>query len=116
MDRAKLILGTQSTAILFHIVFNYLFVKVWPLHLIGCSIATTLTYTYIYFVNRWKLRNQNELRDAMRVSILDPKVWYDIGTYISIGLPNMITLIIEFISYEVTIIYLGQIGINNQAT
>lgn len=28
----------------------------------------------------------------------------------------MMTLIIEFISYEVTVIYMGQIGIEKQAT
>lgn len=52
----------------------------------------------------------------MKVSIFDPKVRQDLGGYLKIGLPNMITLIVEYISYEVTIIYLGQIGIDNQAT
>jgi Na+-driven multidrug efflux pump len=50
------------------------------------------------------------------VSILDPKVRCDIYSYIEIGLPSMMTIIVEFISYEVTVIYLGQIGIENQAT
>jgi Na+-driven multidrug efflux pump len=52
----------------------------------------------------------------MQVSIFDPKVRHDLAGYLKIGLPSMITLIVEFISYEVTIIYLGQIGIDNQAT
>lgn len=50
------------------------------------------------------------------MSILDPNVRCDFRTYIEIGLPNMLTLIIEFISYEVTVIYMGQIGVENQAT
>lgn len=43
----------------------------------------------------------------MQVSIFDPKVRYDLVAYLKIGLPGMVTLIIEFISYEVTVIYLG---------
>lgn len=33
-----------------------------------------------------------------------------------IGVPNMLTLVIEFIAYEVTVIYLGQVSVDIQAT
>lgn len=107
MNKANLILGTQSSALLLHIFLNYLFVNIWSFDIIGCTIATSLTYLYIFIVNKWKLHNQYDLRDALRVSIFDPKVRYDLWPYLSIGLPSMITLIIEFISYEVTVVYLG---------
>lgn len=107
MNKSSLIFSTQSSALLLHIVFNYLFVSVCKLDIYGCTIATSLTWTYIYCVNNWKLHNQTDLKEALTISISDPKVRYDIWPYLSIGLPNMITLIIEFISYEVTVIYLG---------
>ena len=50
------------------------------------------------------------------MSIFNPKVRCYLMGYLEIGLPNMMTIIIEFISYEVTVIYLGQIGIEHQAT
>lgn len=86
------------------------------LDFIGCPIATTLTWTYIYLVNNWKLNKQTDLHDALAVSVFDPKVRCDIKDYLMIGVPNMLTLVIEFIAYEVTVIYLGQVSVDIQAT
>lgn len=116
MNKSSLILGTQSSALAVHICLNYFFVNVYKCDMVGCAFATFLTYSFIYFVNRWKLSRQSDISDALEVSILDPQVRRNLFGYLEIGLPSMITLIIEFISYEVTVIYLGQIGIENQAT
>ena len=45
------------------------------------------------------------------MSIFDPGFKCDIIEYLRIGVPNMVTLIIEFLGYELTVIYLGQIDI-----
>lgn len=55
MNKSHLILGTQSTALVIHIIFNYLFVYVYGTGMVGCAFATFLTYSFIYIVNKWKL-------------------------------------------------------------
>ena len=55
MNKSHLILGTQSSALVIHICFNYLFVRQFNFGIIGCAFATLLTYVFIYLVNKWKL-------------------------------------------------------------
>ena len=55
MNKSHLILGTQSSALVAHICFNYLFVSHFNFGIIGCAFATFLTYIFIYLVNKWKL-------------------------------------------------------------
>jgi MATE family multidrug resistance protein len=116
MNKSHHIFGTQSSALLLHIMFNYIFVTLAQLDIYGCALATTMTWCYIYLLNNWKLHNETDLKDALSVSIFDPRVRSDMSSYLSIGLPNMVTIIIEFIAYEITVLYLGHIGIVNQAT
>lgn len=115
MNKSSQILTTQSSALLLHIGLNHLLTNIYQLELVGCSIATFFTFCFIYLVNRWKLHSQNDMQEVMCVKLLDQRVRSNIWDYLSIGLPGVFTLVIEFVSYEITVIYLGQIGIEYQA-
>ena len=50
------------------------------------------------------------------MKLYEPKVRKNLWDYVCVGLPGMFTLIIEFISYEITVVYMGQLGVKYQAT
>lgn len=40
----------------------------------------------------------------------------DLGEYLKIGLPNAMILFIEFMSYEILVLFVGHMGVIQQAT
>lgn len=99
-----------------HVFLNYLLISVFGLELVGCAVATFVTYSFIFLVNCAKLKGQSDIKQALEVKLFSKQVRNNLWDYVCVGLPGMFTLIIEFISYEITVIFMGQIGVKYQAT
>ena len=62
---------TQFVAILLHLVFNYIFVNVYQMGVIGTGISGSLTNLFILLANTFMLYRQTDLKEVLDVSIFD---------------------------------------------
>jgi Na+-driven multidrug efflux pump len=55
------------------------------------------------------------LKPANNISIFNKKVYSNIKEYLTIGIPNMIVLILDWTCFEISSIMAGLLGVNEQA-
>lgn len=62
-------------------------------------------------MNEWKTRAERDLDSLNQVSIFDSNVYRDFDEYLKIGIPNALTIFMEFSSYEIMILFVGYLGV-----
>lgn len=112
MGKSKLLVGTQLMAFAIHLFGCHIFFKYYELDIYGAGAANFLTNSVIFCVNRFKLNREMDIKAATTgISIFDKSVREDMGQYMKIGVPNMLTLFIELASYDSNILIVGYIGV-----
>jgi len=102
---------TQAWGLLMHIGFSFLFVTYLKFGIMGTALATFFSNLFIFVVNEMKTKAQEDLIELTSVRITDPNVNRDFYEYLKIGIPNMLTLFMEFASYEIMILLVGYLGV-----
>lgn len=82
---------------------------------VGTALASLLTNTQVLAMNYYLTSREEDLHDALHVSIFDPRVRQDLATYLKIGLPNMTIILLDWTCFEITSLMAGILGVNEQA-
>ena len=94
-----------------HIALSFLLVSHCELGIVGTALATFFSNLYIFVVNELKTKAQTDLTELNKASILDAKVYCNFAEYLRIGVPNMLTIFMEFTSYEIMVLLVGYLGV-----
>ena len=68
-------MNSQIFSLPLHILFNYIFVTKCDLGIVGCGLASILTYTFLLICNVVQTNQIKEMDEATQVSIRDKRVW-----------------------------------------
>lgn len=109
-------MNTQVYGLIMHISLSYLFITKWNLGVAGTGLATFLSNLFIFVVNEYKTQAELDIAELNEVSIFDKNVCRDFDEYLKIGIPNALTIFMEFSSYEIMILFVGYLGVIQQAT
>jgi len=94
-----------------HIALSFLLVTYFELDVAGTALATLFSNLFIFITNEVKTHAQEDLQEINEVSIRNRKVYRDFDEYLKIGVPNALTIFMEFSSYEVMILFVGYLGV-----
>ena len=103
-------------AVPLHLCSAYLFVYVMDLNIIGICYALNITYFILFIFLHWYTSQINSIKDAW----FYPKYkeifnYIDIIEYIKLGLPGALMMMINYLGLELTALFAGYIGLNEQA-
>ena len=103
---------SQVISLPMHILFNYIFVRVFDFGVVGCGIASNLTYAFLLFSNIFQANQLADLDDALRVSIYEKRVWTNLREYLSFGVPNLLIIFLDWACFEMLTLFSGYFGIS----
>lgn len=110
-DHSKEQMNVQVFLAFVHILWNYIFVIVLDLGVIGSGISSTIT-NILLFIGNWYYTNiLDDLKEANRVSQFDKNVNNGLIDYLKIGIPSMVVMILDFLSQNIMTLLCGYIGI-----
>ena len=81
----------------------------------GITLASFLTNLLVLILNIWLTNATNFLEIANRISIFDLRVYKNLKTYLSIGIPCVMILVLDWSCFEVSSLMAGYIGVNELA-
>ena len=104
----------QSSATLIHIVWCYLFVKVWDMEIVGLAIATDITtFTMLVIVTGYA-HCIKSIKETLFFPTTDSfRGWAE---YLRLSVPATLMLCAEWWAFEILTILSGIIGVNEQAS
>ena len=115
MDKSHLQMNSQFVGTVTHGLLTYLFVSKMQMDIRGTALASILTNLQILLANKWLMEAEPDLAEALEVRFFDKKVPENLGTYMSIALPNMTIILLDWTCFQCSALMVGLIGINEQA-
>lgn len=100
-------MNSQFYGLLLHIALSYLFVIYLDLGVVGTALALFTSQSFIFVLNELKTKAEEDLAELNDVSIFDKNVYREFYEYFRIGAPNALTIMMEFASYEIMILFVG---------
>lgn len=79
--------------------------------MVGTALALFSSQSFIFVLNDLKTKAEEELEELNEVSIFDKNVYREFLEYFRIGAPNALTIMMEFGSYEIMILFVGYQGV-----
>ena len=81
----------------------------------GTSLASLITNLLTLLINIYLTNTTENLKSATKVSFFDERVFKNLDVYLSIGMPCMMILILDWSCFEVSSLMAGFIGVNELA-
>lgn len=81
----------------------------------GLALASFMTNVTIWIINQILMSRQSEFEEALAVSLFDPQVRENIGSYLMIGVPNMTIILLDWMCFQASSLMAGVIGVKEQA-
>ena len=79
---------------------------------VGAGIASFITNTKVLALNLYLTSIQEDLEAVNAVPLSNPQVWTDFGTYLRIGLPNLMIILLDWTCFEISSLFAGLLGVN----
>ena len=112
MDKSHLQMNSQFVGTVTHGLLTYLFVSKMQMDIKGTALTSILTNLQILLANKWLMEAEPDLAEALEVRFFDKKVPENLGTYMSIALPNMTIILLDWTCFQCSALMVGLIGIN----
>ena len=82
----------------------------------GTTLASFITNGLVLIINVYLTSKEKGLEIANKVRFFDKRVFKNIDIYLSIGMPCMMILILDWSCFEVSSLMTGYIGVNELAS
>lgn len=108
-------MNTQIVVTALHLLWNILFIKFLNLGIAGIGLASLLTNLLGLILNVYITSTHEEIALMNSVSIFDSRVMENTMIYLSIGMPNVTILMLDWTAFEASSIMAGYLGVEEQA-
>jgi Na+-driven multidrug efflux pump len=109
-------MNSQLVVTVIHCLFNYILVDIFNWGVVGTGLSGMFTNIVLLSITVYQTYQEEELVEAIQVSIFNRQVYDQWYPYLNIGLPNCIIIFFDWSCYEVMTLMSGYIGVDEQAT
>jgi len=106
----------QVVLAFWHILWNYIFVIVLDLGVVGSGISSCVTNFLLFVGNCYYTSILEDLKEANEVKQFEKDVNSGICSYLKMGAPSMFVMILDFLSQNIMTLLCGYLGVIEQAT
>ena len=117
MDLGSIQLKSQLVSTSIHLLANYIFIIVLSFGLKGTGIATLITNAYSFAYNLYYSSIHEDLKEINSVPFINKTTFNlrHIKVYLSLGVPNITILFLDWIAFQGTTFMAGFLGVVPQA-
>jgi Na+-driven multidrug efflux pump len=113
---SKITVYTQVFAPILHPIFIYIFTSYLNLDVKGIGYAMFFTNTSILYIQKFFIRREQKVQVALKVSILDKRIYSSLFAYVKLAIPSLLFIYIEFSAWNFQQIMAGMLGVKTLAT
>jgi Na+-driven multidrug efflux pump len=82
----------------------------------GIAIAFFIANTIVFIIQFLVLECTQSAKKITKVSFFDKRTFQDFCNYMKVAGPSVISMLIEFLTFDITIFLMGMIGVMSQAS
>lgn len=82
----------------------------------GIAVAFFISYFVVFLIQLLVIKHIEEAKELNKVGFFSMETVEDLKAYMKIALPNVLSMIIEFATFDVMIVMMGIVGVVSQAS